>query len=127
MSYEVIKIAAEKLTYREKMKLAQYLIQAAIKEEENLNPTERLVTSSNIQKNKATETKIDLEGHDLLSYAKERLAKSKPGKHQSLKNFIGAMFQFQGGIEDSKIDDIVNGLEKEGFLSISGSKVNYSR
>ncbi|MBR9828173.1 MAG: hypothetical protein GYB41_05975 [Oceanospirillales bacterium] len=125
MSYEVIKIAVEKLTYREKMKLAQYLIQAAIKEEEDLNPKERLVTGSNNKKNKVAETKKDLVDHDLLSYAKERLAKSKPGKHQSLKNFIGAMFQFQGGIEDSRIDDIVNNLEKEGFLSIVGSKVNY--
>src|SRR5690554_717308 len=126
MSYEVIKIAADKLTYREKMKLAQYLIQAAIKEEETLNPTERLVTSSNGHQSKAAETKKDLKGQELISYVKERLAKSKPGKHQSLKNVIGAMFQFQGGIEDSRIDDIVNSLEKEGFLTISGSKVNYA-
>ena len=33
MSYDVIRLAAEKLSYREKMKLSQYLIQAAIKED----------------------------------------------------------------------------------------------
>lgn len=38
MSYDVIRLAAEKLSYREKMKLSQYLIQAAIKEEEELHP-----------------------------------------------------------------------------------------
>jgi len=126
MSYEVIKLAADKLTYREKMKLAQYLIQAAIKEEETLNPTERALSNQNTQETMAIETKQEPNSQDLVLYAKERLLKSKPGKHQSLKNFIAAMFQFQGGIEDSKIDDIIMSLEKEGFLTISGSKVNYA-
>lgn len=79
MSYEVIKIAADKLTYREKMKLAQYLIQAAIKEEETLNPTERLVTSSNGHQNKAAETKkrSKRSGVDLVCKGKARKVKTR--------------------------------------------------
>jgi hypothetical protein len=125
MSYDVIRLAADKLTYREKMKLAQYLIQAAIKEEEGLNPTDRLVSKSQSKKTHLEQKDKNISGQDVVEYTKERLEKSKPGKVQSLKNFIGAMFQFQGGIEDSKIEEIIYLLEKEGFLSISGSKVTY--
>lgn len=126
MSYDVIRLAADNLTYREKLKLSQYLIQAAIKEEEDLNPATRNVTEP---KNKKIETKsVERTSGDLdvISYVKERLFKSKPSKKQSLINFIGAMFQFQGGIEDSKIDAIIKRLEKEGVLTISGSKVTYA-
>ncbi|MCA0901115.1 hypothetical protein [Microbulbifer agarilyticus] len=126
MSYEVIKLASDKLTYREKMKLAQYLIQAAIKEEETLRPTERSVDTSESKQSKVSENNKDLSGKELILYAKERLAKSKPAKTQSLNNFIAAMFQFQGGIEESKIENIVKGLEKDGFLSINGTKVSYA-
>src|SRR5690554_5875411 len=125
MSYDVIRLAADKLTYREKMKLAQYLIQAAIKEDEGLNPTDRLVSESQSKKTHLEQKDKNISGQDVVEYTKERLEKSKPGKVQSLKNFIGAMFQFQGGIEDSKIEEIIYLLEKEGFLSISGSKVTY--
>lgn len=126
MSYEVIRLACDKLSHREKMKLAQYLIQAAIKEEETLHPTERVIDTSGGKRNKPQEASKTLSGKELILYAKERLEKSKPAKAQSLKNFISAMFQFQGGIEESKIEDIVKSLEKEGFLSINGTKVNYA-
>lgn len=125
MSYEVIRLACDKLTYREKMKLAQYLIQAAIKEEEILRPTERLVEISENKQNKISRADKNLGGKELVLYTKERLAKSKPAKIQSLKNFISAMFQFQGGVEESKVEDIVKILEKDGFLSINNNKVSY--
>ncbi|WP_375177693.1 hypothetical protein [Marinobacter mobilis] len=50
MSYDVIRLAADKLTYREKLKLSQYLIQAAIKEEEDLNPTARNISAPKVEK-----------------------------------------------------------------------------
>lgn len=126
MSYDVIRLAADKLTYREKLKLSQYLIQAAIKEEEDLNPTARNISTPKIEKSEPrskTETPNDL---DVISYVKERLVKSKPSKKQSLINFIAAMFQFQGGIEESKIDTIIRRLEKDGVLTISGARVIYT-
>jgi hypothetical protein len=36
------------------------------------------------------------------------------------------MFQFQDGIEESKINAVVSRLEKEGVLIISGAKVIYA-
>lgn len=80
MSYDVIRLAADKLTYREKLKLSQYLIQAAIKEEEDLNPTARNISAPKAEKSELrskAETPSDL---DVISYVKERLVKSKPSK-----------------------------------------------
>ena len=61
-----------------------------------------------------------------IDYIKERLLKSKPSKRQTLSNFIGAMFQFQGGIKDEDIDTIINKLVKEKFLVVDGNKINYN-
>lgn len=122
MSYDVIRLAAEKLSYREKMKLSQYLIQAAIKEEEELHPEKRITTSSTNQTTiKPTESK-----ENTIDYIKERLFKSKPSKKQSLSNFISAMFQFQGGIKNEDIDSIINQLVKEKLITIDGQKITYN-
>ena len=122
MSYDVIRLAAEKLSYREKMKLSQYLIQAAIKEEEELHPEKRITTSSTNQTTiKPTESK-----ENTIDHIKERLFKSKPSKKQSLSNFISAMFQFQGGIKNEDIDSIINQLVKEKLITIDGQKITYN-
>lgn len=127
MSYEVIKLAADKLTFREKMKLAQYLVQAAIKEDEERNPTTRLETKS--QTVAEGNTKISasrLSSQELVEYAQERLLKSKPGKVQSLTNFLSAMFQFQGGIDEAEIKSLIKALEKKRILTVDGTKVSYT-
>lgn len=126
MSYDVIRLAADKLTYREKMKLAQYLIQAAIKEEECLNPAVRNIPSQKNEKPKLKSIDQKTDDLDVISYVKDRLVKSRPSKKQSLVNFVSAMFQFQGGIEEHKVNAIISMLEKEGVLSISGTKVIYA-
>ena len=41
MNYDVIAIACEQLSYRDKLRLAQLLIQMARKEEENASPQTR--------------------------------------------------------------------------------------
>jgi hypothetical protein len=122
MSYEVIKLACDNLTYREKMKLAQYLIQAAIKEEETLNPLNRSTEQGQSHNSQST----NLTDSDLLEYVKERLAKSKPSKRQSLSNFISAMFQFQGGIDSEDVEKLISRLEKSGILRLEGNKVIYA-
>ncbi len=121
MSYDVIRLAADKLSYREKLKLAQYLIQAAIKEEEELHPDNRLKTKVKETESNTTESK-----ENTIGYVKERLLKSKPSKKQTLINFIGAMFQFQGGINDSDIESIISKLTKEKFITIDGNKITYN-
>ncbi|MGR9046115.1 MAG: hypothetical protein ACU83N_12525 [Gammaproteobacteria bacterium] len=122
MSYDVIRLACDKLTYREKMKLAQYLIQAAMKEEETLNPQKRSAPQESTNNNQSA----SLTAQDLMEYVKERLAKSKPSKRQTLSNFISAMFQFQGGINDKEVDKLILKLEKSGFLKLEGNKVIYA-
>jgi hypothetical protein len=121
MSYDVIRLAADKLSYREKLKLSQYLIQAALKEEEEIHPEKRIASDAKQQVTKNNEAK-----ENTIDYIKERLLKSKPSKRQTLSNFIGAMFQFQGGIKDEDIDTIINKLVKEKFLVIDGNKINYN-
>lgn len=120
MSYDVIRLVADKLSYREKLKLSQYLIQAALKEEEELHPEKRATTSVKPAE-KPNESK-----ENTIDYIKERLLKSKPSKKQTLSNFISAMFQFQGGINNDDIDIIINKLVKENFLVINGNKITYS-
>jgi len=125
MSYDVIRLACDKLSYREKMKLAQYLIQAAIKEEESLNPVSREIARK--EKNNAVEANLaNLTGQDVIEYVKERLLKSKPSKKKSLINFINAMFQFQGGIAESNVEILISDLITCGFLRVEGNKVIYA-
>ncbi len=121
MSYDVIRLAADKLSYREKLKLSQYLIQAALKEEEELHPEKRIASNA-----KQPVPKINEAKENTIDYIKERLLKSKPSKRQTLSNFIGAMFQFQGSIKDEDIETIINKLVKEKFLVIDGNKINYN-
>ena len=112
MSYKEIVKAAETLSYRDKFRLAQLLIQLARKEEEEQYPTERMAM---IVKDKET-----------IKYVSERLLKSKPSKKPALSNFISAMFQFQGGISEEDKNYIINALQKKKILSISeNGKVTY--
>ena len=113
MTYEEIIKASESLSYRDKFRLAQLLIQLARKEEEEQYPTERKVMGA-----KDAET---------IKYVSERLLKSKPSKKPALLNFIGAMFQYQGGISEEDKNHIISALQKQKVLSISGDgKVTYS-
>ena len=112
MSYEEIIKSIVNLSYRDKFRLAQHLIQTARKEEEEEYPTQR----------KAMGAK-DLE---TIEYVTERLLKSKPSKKIALENFVGAMFQFQGGISESDKKHIISLLQKNRVLNISETgKVTY--
>jgi hypothetical protein len=112
MSYEEIAKATEALSYRDKFRLAQLLIQMARKEEEEQYPTERKAMGA---KDKET-----------IEYVSERLLKSKPSKKPALSNFISAMFQFQGGISEEDKNHIISVLQKMKILSISeNGKVTY--
>ena len=122
MSYDVIALACEQLSYRDKLRLAQLLIQAARKEEENANPQNRPEPNV-VQKAKAKdEPSKDI---DTIEYVMERLLKLKPVKKQSLTNSIKAMFQFQGGIADSDIDKIISELQKRNYIKIEQNSVSY--
>ncbi|MFW1807783.1 hypothetical protein [Acinetobacter ursingii] len=118
MEYNAALEAVVSLSYRDKLRLAQLLIQLARKEEEE--------QSVKIPPKKVKQSSLDIkEELPDLNYVKERLLKSKPRKLSSLENFIDAMFQFKGSISESKRNQIIANLKKAKVLRIENSKVTY--
>jgi hypothetical protein len=115
MSYNEISKQAEQLNYRDKLRLAQLLIQLARKEEEEQNPEKREAADAS-----------DPSDPELIEYVVERLKKMRPSKKGALLNSIGAMFQFQGGISDIDKEKILAALMKKGLINImEDNRVQY--
>jgi hypothetical protein len=113
-TYDEIAKLCEQLSYRDKFRLAQFLIQLARKEEEEQHPEHR--KSANAP------------GIDVVEYVAERLLKLKPTKKATLLNSVGAMFQFQGGISDADKNHIVSELQKQGLIIIEeNGRVSYQK
>lgn len=113
MTYEKIAKECESLSYRDKFRLAQLLIQLARKEEEEEYPEQREPDST--------------PESDHVTYVTQRLLKLRPTKKASLSNSIAAMFQFQGGISDSDNEKIISELQKNKTITISETgRVSYS-
>ena len=124
MTYDVIALACEQLGYRDKLRLAQLLIQAARKEEENTNPQNRAEPKVDAKKSKIKE-ESPLQEVDTIEYVIERLLKLKPVKKKSLTNSISSMFQFQGGISDVDIDKIISKLQKRKIIKVENNNISY--
>jgi len=107
MTYDQMSKQLEQLSYRDKFRLAQLLIQLARKEEEEAHPKRRQTTTPT--------AKLD---PDLIQYVADRLRKLKPSKKEKLFNSIGAMFQFQGGISDRDKERIFSELHKARHIDI---------
>ncbi len=122
MNYDVIALACEQLSYRDKLRLAQLLIQLARKEEENTNPQNRVEEKSSGKTNNKESTPKNI---NTIEYIMERLSKLKPVKRKSLINSINAMFQFQGGISEIDIEKIISELQKRKFIRIEQNSVIY--
>jgi len=102
MTYTELSKEVEKLSYRDKFRLAQLLIQLARKEEEEQNPERR-------QSKDGGSAKLEPE---LVQYVADRLRKLKPAKKEAVFNSIGAMFQFQGGISEGDKERVFVALQK---------------
>ena len=114
--YQSIAEQSEKLGYRNKLRLAQLLIQLARKEEENTYPQERV-----------DEPTKKLADSEMAGYVAERIIKLRPGKKSGVLNAIGAMFQFQGGVSDQDKETIVKELIRRKVLAIDANgRVTYS-
>ncbi|MGP1382163.1 MAG: hypothetical protein ACTS2F_01315 [Thainema sp.] len=112
MDYGELAKLCEQLSYRDKFRLAQYLIQLARQEEEERNPDSRRAIITDFE---------------TIEYVAERLMKSKPTKRAKLLNFIGTMFQFQGGISDTDKEAIVHELQKRRYLTVDqDGRVSYA-
>ncbi|HAV1510900.1 TPA: hypothetical protein ACN341_004529 [Vibrio parahaemolyticus] len=121
MNYDVIALACEQLDYRDKLRLAQLLIQTARKEEETVNPQDRTINP----KPTVPEAIVEEQEIDTISYVYERLLKLRPVKTKSLTNSIKAMFQFQGGISEAEVSDIVSELQHRNLVKLTNNKVEY--
>ena len=115
MTYSELAKESEQLTYRDKFRLAQLLIQLARKEEEEQNPERRQKPGPAAQ----------LEP-ELVQYVADRLQKLKPSRKEALFNSISAMFQFQGGISDDDKERIFSELQKRGHIVVAANgRVRY--
>lgn len=101
MDYDDIELAAREISYRDKLRLAQLMIQLARREEEEANPARRKPSEPS-----------------LAEYAAPRLRKLKPRNRTGLLNSINAMFQFRGGITDADTKVLVRELSRDHGISI---------
>ncbi len=118
MKYEEIKEEIKSLSYRDKLRLAQLLIQLARKEEEEQSV---LVEKKRAEIIDSNVTKIVY----TVDYVIERILKSKPAKLKSLGNFISAMFQFQGSISELEKQDVIKNLIDRKVIKVEQNKVIY--
>ena len=122
MKYDEIAKHCDILEYRDKLRLAQLLLQLARKEEEFQNPQNR----KNLVENKAKTTTELATDINSIQYVIERLDKLRPSKKKTLMNSIRAMYQFQGAISEEDQEIIIDKLQKKKFLKIeSNNRVTY--
>jgi len=100
--YKEIMKHVEALGYREKLHLAQRLLQMAIKEEEEQTPE--------------SAGPVD---PGMVEFVAERLRKLKPSRKDAVLNSIGAMFQFRGGISEEDKEKLLSALVAARHLSIT--------
>lgn len=123
MKYQEISKECEILSYRDKLRLAQLLIQLARKEEEIENPSKRNTLN---QKAKSKGNQENTVNTDSIQYVIDRIAKLRPAKKKTLINSIKAMYQFQGGISEEDQEKIINDLVKHKFLKVeSNNRIKY--
>jgi hypothetical protein len=107
MDYAEIVKTSESLSYRDKLRLAQHLIQVGRKEEEETHPD-----------NRKAEAALQPDP-ELITYVADRLQKLKPTKKATVLNAIGAMFQFRGAISDEDKEKMFLELVKKGHLKVT--------
>lgn len=115
MDYEEVSEAATGLGYRDKLRLAQLLIQLARREEEDEHPgrlNAEAVTPEAVQN---------------AAYAAQRIRKLNPKTRKALMNSIDAMYQFRGGISEEERQQLVDVLGADHGIAIDhNDRVTYS-
>ena len=116
MDYDGISAAAKNLGYRDKLRLAQSLIQLARGEEEQEHP----------ERGGVKPARTSSEQEDLQVIA-ERLLKLRPRTRTALMNSMDAMYQFRGGISRQEKERLVAELDHGHGISIDqNGHVSYS-
>jgi hypothetical protein len=123
MNYNEIAKECETLKYRDKLRLAQLLIQLARREEEIENPAKRNQLNQKSQNVSNNEPTKDIGS---IQYVMDRITKLQPAKKKSLINSIKAMYQFQGGVSETDLEKIIKDLEKRKFLKVQqNNRITY--
>ena len=124
MTYDEIADKCEQLSYRDKLRLAQLLLQLGRKEEEIKNPQKR---DTSQKKKTDAKSNVDTENDvGSIEYVAKRLLKLKPVKLKSLTNAVSSMFQFQGGISEKDEKKIILELQKKRYIKIdSNNRATY--
>jgi hypothetical protein len=115
MTYNELSKEIQQLSYRDKFRLAQLLIQLARKEEEEQNPQRR--------QKRGPSARFESE---LVQFVADRLRKLKPSRKEALFNSITAMFHFQGGISDEDKRECSLSCRSEDTSSLRRTAVFYS-
>lgn len=119
MNYDEVAALCQQLGYRDKLRLAQMLIQLARKEEESQNPQNRI--DGNWRDSSRSQNNLQV-----IQYVFERIIKLKPTRRSTLQNSIDAMFQFQGGISEFEQERIIAELQRLQYIHIDeNNKVTY--
>ena len=119
MTHDEIAGLCAQLEYRDKLRLAQQLIQDALKEEATCPPEPQIRDIRN-------DSTHHQNNPEILQYVFERLVNIRPSKKSSLQNSIGAMFQYKGGISDAENEEIINELQRLKHIAIDAcNRVTY--
>ncbi|MCZ0941636.1 MAG: hypothetical protein OXJ53_01105 [Gammaproteobacteria bacterium] len=115
MDYDGVSALAKTLGYRDKLRLAQLLIQLARREEEQEHPEKRGAESA----------MASSEWNP--GFVAERIRKLRPRSRTALLNSIDAMYQFHGGISAEDKERLVKELDRDHGIAISqNNRVSYS-
>jgi len=123
MIYDEITMLCGQLNYRDKLRLAQLLIQSARKEEEKQNPEKRIEPKNSVVAETKNKTPNDITSIENIV---SRILKLKPASRKSLTNSVRSMFQFQGGISELDEKKVISKLQQLKHIKIdSNDKVTY--
>lgn len=115
MDYKEVSGAAKGLGYRDKLRLAQSLIQLARREEEDEHPGSRNAGA------------VTPEMVSSAASAAQRIRKLNPKTRKALMNSIDAMYQFHGGISEEEKQQLVDRLGTDHGIAIDrNDRVTYS-
>lgn len=104
MEYEELVREAEALSCKDKLRLAQTLMQMARREEAEQAGQGQAASPE-----------------ELVSYVAPRIRKLRPTKKAGLINSINAMFQFQGGLSAEDLDRVLADLQKQGLIRLEAN------
>lgn len=113
ITYDELAQLADHLSYQDKLRLAQRLMQLARDEEQNPEKGECAAS-------------FNPSSPETVQYVVERIKKLKPTKKKALLNVIGTMFHFKEIISDSDKEKIVIELQQQRYITIGeGDRVSY--